>query len=161
MLNCYCREHLIFYDYDSRSMRYIHLRSLSRRISWVVGILFIIHKCCLRASVDTEMCCSKGKCGCQYFIVSFAKVTRYRSFCLILFGKDICRHVLLSNAIHLYQIKYFCSNTCRWQLKYCLWIGIIGKFALLWHCTNKKKNKSFEFRSQFGLVSFVPFKLEW
>ena len=20
-------------------------------------------------SVDTEMCCSKGKCGCQYFIL--------------------------------------------------------------------------------------------
>jgi hypothetical protein len=27
------------------------------------------NKCCLRASVDTEMCCPKGKCGCQYFIL--------------------------------------------------------------------------------------------
>ena len=50
---------------------------------------FLNYKCCLRASVDTEMCCPKGKCGCQYFIVSFAKVTRYRSFCLIFFGEDI------------------------------------------------------------------------
>jgi hypothetical protein len=28
-----------------------------------------MNKCCLRASVDTEMCCPKGKCGCQYFIL--------------------------------------------------------------------------------------------
>ena len=24
-------------------------------------------------SVDTEMCCQKGKCGCQYFILLFKK----------------------------------------------------------------------------------------
>ena len=30
---------------------------------------FLYNKCCLRASVDTEMCCPKGKCGCQYFSV--------------------------------------------------------------------------------------------
>ena len=24
-------------------------------------------------SVDTEMCCPKGKCGCQYFILSTCK----------------------------------------------------------------------------------------
>jgi hypothetical protein len=24
---------------------------------------------CDRTSVDTEMCCPKGKCGCQYFIL--------------------------------------------------------------------------------------------
>ena len=24
-------------------------------------------------SVDTEMCCPKGKCGCQYFILSTLK----------------------------------------------------------------------------------------
>ena len=28
-----------------------------------------LYKCCLRASVDTEMCCPKGKFGCQYFIL--------------------------------------------------------------------------------------------
>ena len=28
-----------------------------------INILFIINKCCLRASVDPEMCCPKGKCG--------------------------------------------------------------------------------------------------
>ena len=61
-------------------------------------------------SVDTEMCCPKGKCGCQYFIVSFAKVTRYRSFCLIFFGEDIYRHVLLSNAIHLLNKIFFKLN---------------------------------------------------
>ena len=49
--------------------------------------------------MDTEMCCPKGKCGCQYFIVSFAKVTRYRSFCLIFVGEDIYRHVLLGDTI--------------------------------------------------------------
>ena len=32
-------------------------------------LLFLINKCCLRASVDTEMCCPKGKCRCQYFIL--------------------------------------------------------------------------------------------
>ena len=31
--------------------------------------IFVLYKCCLRASVDTEMCCPKGKCGCQYFIL--------------------------------------------------------------------------------------------
>ena len=30
---------------------------------------FILNKWCLRTSVDTEMCCPKGKCGCQYFIL--------------------------------------------------------------------------------------------
>ena len=58
---------------------------------------FLNYKCCLRASVDTEMCCPKGKCGCQYFIVSFAKVTRYR-------------HFLLSNAIHLLNKIFFKLN---------------------------------------------------
>ena len=29
-----------------------------------VGILFFTN-----TSVDTEMCCPKGKCGCQYFIL--------------------------------------------------------------------------------------------
>jgi uncharacterized protein YutD len=28
-----------------------------------------LYKCCLRESVDTEMCCPKGKFGCQYFIL--------------------------------------------------------------------------------------------
>ena len=32
-------------------------------------LLFLFNKCCLRTSVDTEMCCPKGKCGCQYFIL--------------------------------------------------------------------------------------------
>ena len=64
----------------------------------------------MRASVDTEMCCLKGKCGCQHFIVSIAKVTRYRSFCLIFFGEDIYRHVLLSNAIHLLNTIFFKLN---------------------------------------------------
>jgi hypothetical protein len=71
---------------------------------------YFIYKCCLRASVDTEMCCPKAKCGCQYFIVSFAKVTRYRSFCLIFFGEYIYRHVLLSNAIHLLNKIFFKLN---------------------------------------------------
>jgi hypothetical protein len=31
-------------------------------------VLFLMKKCCMRASVDTEMCCPK--CGCQYFILS-------------------------------------------------------------------------------------------
>ena len=75
-------------------------------------IFLYINKCCLRANVDTEMCCPKGKCGCQYFIVSFAKVTRYRSFCLIFFGEDIYRHVLLSNAIHLLNKIFFKLNIC-------------------------------------------------
>ena len=60
--------------------------------------------------MDTEMCCPKGKCGCQYFIVSFGKVTRYKSFCLIIFGEDIYRHVLLSNAIHLLNKIFFKLN---------------------------------------------------
>jgi predicted Rossmann-fold nucleotide-binding protein len=60
--------------------------------------------------VDTEMFCPKGKCGCQYFIVSFGKVTRYKSFCLIFFGEDIYRHVLLSNAIHLLNKIFFKLN---------------------------------------------------
>jgi hypothetical protein len=30
--------------------------------------------------MDIEMCCPKGKCGCQHFIVSIAKVTRYISW---------------------------------------------------------------------------------
>ena len=34
-----------------------------------LNILLFLYKCCLRASVDTEMCCPKGKCGCQYFIL--------------------------------------------------------------------------------------------
>ena len=50
--------------------------------------MLLCYKCCLRASVDTEMCCPKGKCGCQYFIVSFAKVTRYRSFCFDIFWRE-------------------------------------------------------------------------
>ena len=27
----------------------------------------------ITTSVDTEMCCPKGKCGCQYFILSILK----------------------------------------------------------------------------------------
>ena len=30
---------------------------------------FIQNKCCLRASMDTEMCCPKDKWECQYFIL--------------------------------------------------------------------------------------------
>ena len=60
--------------------------------------------------MDIEMCCPEGKCGCQYFIVFFAKVTRHRSFCLIFFGEDIYRHVLLSNAIHLLNNIFFKLN---------------------------------------------------
>jgi hypothetical protein len=60
--------------------------------------------------VDTEMCCLKGKCGCQHLIVSIAKVTRYRSFCLVFVGEDIYRHVLLSNAIHLLNTIFFKLN---------------------------------------------------
>ena len=36
---------------------------------------FYWNKCCLRASLDTEMCCAKGKCWCQYFILLTLKKT--------------------------------------------------------------------------------------
>ena len=88
---------------------YMWLRVLILRFLWICSIKY---KCCLRASVDTEMCCPKGKCGCQYCIVSFAKVTRYISCCLIFFGEDIYRHVLLSNAIHLLNKIFFKLNIC-------------------------------------------------
>jgi hypothetical protein len=60
--------------------------------------------------VDTEMCCPKGKCGCQYFIVSFAMVTRYRSFCLIFFGEDIYRHVK-NILLSMCDVKLFLTFT--------------------------------------------------
>ena len=37
-----------------------------------------LYKCCLRASVDTEMCCPKGKFGCQYFILLTLKKKKIR-----------------------------------------------------------------------------------
>jgi hypothetical protein len=36
---------------------------------------YYYYKCCLRASVDTEMWCPKGKCGCQYFILLTLNMT--------------------------------------------------------------------------------------
>jgi hypothetical protein len=56
------RCHASFYDFDIWFWDYF---------DEVVFFAFILiyNKCCLRASVDTEMCCPKGKCGCQYFIL--------------------------------------------------------------------------------------------
>ena len=42
-----------------------------RRCRWfqIIFIDFQIFYFLIRTSVDTEMCCPKGKCGCQYFIL--------------------------------------------------------------------------------------------
>jgi hypothetical protein len=39
-------------------------QSINQSINHIIQFIF-----CNIASVDTEMCCSKGKCGCQYFIL--------------------------------------------------------------------------------------------
>ena len=31
----------------------------------------------MKTSVDTEMCCPKGKCGCQYFILLTLKQKKF------------------------------------------------------------------------------------
>ena len=40
-------------------------------------------------SVDTEMCCPKGKCGCQYFILSTLKKKFLNTGSLIFLNKKL------------------------------------------------------------------------
>ena len=42
-----------------------------------IQCILLLYKCRLRASVDTEMCCPKGKCGCQYFILLTLKKKKF------------------------------------------------------------------------------------
>ena len=40
---------------------------------WICLLLFFV----IQTSMDTEMCCPKGKCGCQYFILLTLKKKKF------------------------------------------------------------------------------------
>jgi hypothetical protein len=47
---------------------YLNARDLSGLFSYFLKLYFDFF-ISINTSVDTEMCCPKGKCGCQYFIL--------------------------------------------------------------------------------------------
>ena len=58
-------------------------------------------------SVDTEMCCPKGKCGCQYFILLTLKKKIMETGVLDFFNKKIIMDYyfcLKSGPVFLFQI---------------------------------------------------------
>ena len=63
---------------------------------------------CDRTSVDTEMCCPKGKCGCQYFILLTLKEKKIMDTGVLdFFNKKIILDVyfcLKSDPVFLFQI---------------------------------------------------------
>jgi hypothetical protein len=63
--------------------------------------------CCLRASGDTEMCCPKGKCGCQYYILLTLKKKSWTQGPGFFFNKKIILDYyfcLKSGPVFLFQI---------------------------------------------------------
>ena len=72
-----------------------------------LNILLFLCKCCLRASGDTEMCCPKGKCGCQYFILLTLKKKIMDTGVLDYFNKKLILDYyfcLKSGPVFLFQI---------------------------------------------------------
>ena len=70
----------------------IFLHNYTRYIAKNLILFEFAYKCIntfffISTSVDTEMCCPKGKCGCQYFILLTLKKkimdTGVLDFCLI------------------------------------------------------------------------------
>ena len=58
-------------------------------------------------SVDTEMCCPKGKCGCQYFILLTKKKNSWTQGSWIFFNKKLILDYyfcLKSGLVFLFQI---------------------------------------------------------
>jgi hypothetical protein len=59
--------------------------------------------------VDTEMCCSKGKCGCQHFILLTLEKTIMGTGVLDFFNKKIILDYyfcLMSGPVFLFQIFF-------------------------------------------------------
>jgi hypothetical protein len=58
-------------------------------------------------SVDTEMCCPKGKCGCQYFILLTFKKKKSWTQGSWIFNKKLITHF----CVHTCKIKKSCENS--------------------------------------------------
>jgi hypothetical protein len=61
----------------------------------------------IETSVDTEMCCPKGKCGCQYFILLTLKKKIMDTGSWIFFNKKLILDYyfcLKSGPVFLFQI---------------------------------------------------------
>ena len=50
--------------HESQSQLCLYLRKIGISFTKIITLFISI-----TTSVDTEMCCPKGKCGCQYFIL--------------------------------------------------------------------------------------------
>jgi hypothetical protein len=99
LLNDFCYSYTPIPTRESRLINMLNLWLYSKvGIYGCYFLLFILHIPLALPTDESQM------------LVSFAKVTRYRSFCLIFFWEDIYRHVLLSNAIHLLNKIFFKLN---------------------------------------------------
>ena len=77
--------------------------------SWMT--FFIIHL----TSVDTEMCCPEGKCGCQYFILLTLKKKIMDTGSWIFFNKKLILDYyfcLKSGSVFLFQIFIITQSQC-------------------------------------------------
>jgi hypothetical protein len=88
---------------------------------------YIVNFNIIITSVDTEMCCPKGKCGCQYFILLYLSIYFLKEIKMLLF------HIFNTETIDQSIVScYLTGNVTRFHgiLMPCPdWINVLYLFG--------------------------------